>query len=357
MQLKPRFGHLALLLTLVLLVWLFSGELRSSRDTPPEAETVPIESVSVAARESLAQPYHRQIVLQGQIEPWQSVDLRAQVHATVDALPVSRGARVQQGDQLLQLSEDDRHSRLQQARAQLAYSRSQLAAGQRLRQQGLNAETELLRLKSELASAEQAVRSAELELEYTRPRAPFAGVLDQLEVDPGDYLDTGQIWGKLVDTDVLRVRAQAPQQQVEQLALGQSVGVTLLDRRQLPGIVSHIAQEANSATRSYAVEVRVENPQRLRVAGASATLRIETGSVAAHKVSTALLTLDETGALGVLALDASDRVQFMPVELISTGTDGSWVSGLPDRIRLITLGGGFVSPGEQVSVQPASEPR
>ena len=357
MQLIPRFGHLALLLTLALLVWLFSGDLRSSRDTAPDAKATQVEPMKVAARESQARPYHRQVVLQGQIEPWQSVDLRAQIDATVEALPLDRGARVRKGDRLLHLSENDRRSRLQQARAQLAYSRSQLAAGQSLRRQGLNAETELLRLKSELASAEQALRSAELELEHTRPLAPFAGVLDQLEVDPGDYLAVGQVWGKLVNTDVLRVRAQAPQQQVEQLALGQSVSVILLDQRRLQGTVSHIAQEANSATRSYTVEVRVENPQRLRVAGASATLRIETGSVAAHKVSTALLTLDSTGALGVLSLDDAERVQFMPVELISTGTDGSWVSGLPDRIRLITLGGGFVSPGEQVRVQQVSEPR
>jgi multidrug efflux system membrane fusion protein len=232
-----------------------------------------------------------------------------------------------------------------------------LEAGQSLRRQGLNAQTEILRLQSELANAEQALRSAELALEYTRPLAPFAGVLDQLEVDPGDYLAAGQVWGRLVDIDRLRVRAQAPQQQVAQLEPGQSVDVTLLDRRSFKGEVSHIAQEANSATRSFTVEIRLDNPNRLRVAGASATARIETGSVAAHRVSTALLTLDEAGRLGLLHLDDEDRVQFSHVELISTGTEGSWVSGLPERIRLITLGGGFVSPGEQVRVYQAEEPR
>jgi multidrug efflux system membrane fusion protein len=45
------------------------------------------------------------------------------------------------------------------------------------------------------------------------------------------------------------------------------------------------------------------------------------------------------------------------VQLISTGTEGSWVSGLPEEIRLITLGGGFVSPGQQVKVDQASESR
>jgi multidrug efflux system membrane fusion protein len=357
MKFKPGFGSLALLLTAALLLWLFSGELRSGLTSAPPAEPVPSASVVVAAQLSEARPYPRQVVLQGQLEPWQSVDLRARINATVEALPLERGASVVQGDLLLQLSEDDRRSQLQQAKAQLAYSRSQLEAGKSLRRQGLNAQTEILRLQSELANAEQALRSAELALEYTRPLAPFAGVLDQLEVDPGDYLAAGQVWGRLIEVDRLRMRAQVPQQQVAQLELGQLAEVTLLDRRTLKGVVSHIAQEANSATRSFTVEIRLDNPDRFRVAGASATARIATGSVAAHLISTALLTLDEAGQVGVLHLDAEDRVQFSRVELISTDTEGSWVSGLPERIQLITLGGGFVSPGEQVRVHQAEEAR
>ncbi|MET4160857.1 multidrug efflux system membrane fusion protein [Marinobacterium sp. MBR-111] len=357
MKFKPGFGHLALLLTLALLVWLFSGELLSSRDNAPEAAAPVAQPITVAARLSAAQPYRRQIVLQGQVEPWQSVDLRAQISATVDVLPVGRGAQVARGDLLLQLSEDDRRSCLSQARAQLAYSRSQLEAGQSLRRQGLNAQTDLLRLQSELAAAEQAVRSAELELEHTRPVAPFAGVLDSLDVDLGDYLVAGQVWGRLLDTAVLRVRAQVPQQQVAGLELGQRAEVVLLDQRTFSGVVSHISREADSATRSFTVEIRLENPEGLRIAGASATVRIDIGSVDAHRISTALLTLGEGGQLGVLYLEPDDRVQFAPVQLISTGTEGSWVSGLPEEIRLITLGGGFVSPGQQVKVDQASESR
>lgn len=357
MKFKPGFGHLSILLAAILLLWLLGGESMQSLEEAPEPAAAVVEPVSVAVTLSKAQPYDRQVVLQGQLEPWQSVDLRARISARVEALPVERGARVAQGDLLLQLSEDDRRTRLEQARAQLAFSESQLRAGQSLRRQGLNAETDILRLQSDVASARQAVRSAELALAYTRPLAPFAGVLDRLDVDPGDYLVSGQVWGRLVNTDLLRLRAQVPQQQVRQLSLGQSVEVTLLDRRTLTGVVSHIAQEADSTTRSYTLEVKLENPNQLRIAGASATARIKAGTVAAHRISTALLTLNDEGALGVLHLDGDDRVHFAPVELISTGTEGSWVGGLPDRIRLITLGGGFVSPGDQVRVQSVAEPR
>lgn len=94
------------------------------------------------------------------------------------------------------------------------------------------------------------------------------------------------------------------------------------------------------------------NPQGLRLAGASATLHIRTGEVPAHRLSPALLSLDAAGRQGVKWVDEQQRVVFSPVELLSVDSQGAWVSGLPQRLALITLGQGFVEPGQQVDSQP-----
>lgn len=41
------------------------------------------------------------------------------------------------------------------------------------------------------------------------------------------------------------------------------------------------------------------------------------------------------------------------MQLISVDNQGAWVSGLPDKVALITLGQGFVEPGQQVISQLA----
>ena len=38
----------------------------------------------------------------------------------------------------------------------------------------------------------------------------------------------------------------------------------------------------------------------------------------------------------------------MPVSVISDGPDGIWVTGLPDRVNVITVGQEFVSDGQRV---------
>jgi len=47
-------------------------------------------------------------------------------------------------------------------------------------------------------------------------------------------------------------------------------------------------------------------------------------------------------------------VDFYPVTLVRTEANGIWVSGLPERARVIGLGQGFVSAGESVVPVPAS---
>ncbi|MDX5388686.1 MAG: efflux RND transporter periplasmic adaptor subunit, partial [Marinobacter sp.] len=74
-------------------------------------------------------------------------------------------------------------------------------------------------------------------------------------------------------------------------------------------------------------------------------------------ISPAYLSLDDDGRPGVKYVDDSNAVVFRNVQLLSVSTNGAWVSGLPEQIRLITRGGGFVAEGEQVEPVDRSDQR
>ena len=93
----------------------------------------------------------------------------------------------------------------------------------------------------------------------------------------------------------------------------------------------------------------MNNPAGFRVAGGSATIRVLLPEQPAMFLSPAYLSLGDDGRLGVRHVGVGDEVRFTPVTLLSVTTEGAWVTGLPDEVRLITLGGGFVSPGQQVT--------
>lgn len=347
---------LALLLGVALLAWLAFGDMQRFRQEAPEAQASAQPSLPrVAVKTSQAQAHTPHVILQGHLEPRQDVTLRARRAGEVIDLPLPQGANVDAGEQLVEIDPGDLPAQIERGEAQLALSRSELAGGQKLSGRNLVSDNELLRLKSAVAQSRADLAGLRESLADTHIEAPFAGVLDRLKIDRGDYLQPGEEIGLLVDIAHLEAKAWLPQRRADEVREGMPVTVTLLDGLALEGQVSFLASSAENATRSYPLEVSVANPQRLRIAGGSATLDIALPETPAHRISPALLVLDERGRLGVKSVADDATVRFMPVDIISADADQAWVGGLPDAVRLISLGGGFVDAGQRVEAVPAEQ--
>ncbi len=112
----------------------------------------------------------------------------------------------------------------------------------------------------------------------------------------------------------------------------------------------HFDHMADSpATRTFAVEVTVPNPDNKLRDGVSADITIPVHKVQAQHVSPGILVLDESGEVGVRTVDRG-VVHFKPIKLISDGPDGSWISGLPNDAAVITVGQNYVNEGQRVRV-------
>ena len=84
----------------------------------------------------------------------------------------------------------------------------------------------------------------------------------------------------------------------------------------------------------------------------TAPMRLPLERVPAHKVSSALLVLDDAGRMGVRAVDAGGVVRFHPAMVVRSEAEAVWLAGLPERLRLITVGQGFVTAGQVVTPVP-----
>ncbi|PSF04716.1 efflux RND transporter periplasmic adaptor subunit [Marinobacter fuscus] len=349
---------LSLLVVVVLVIWMMTGEVKvASTEVPevPEAEEKAPTRVEVTTL--TAQTYQPELKLQGQLEPWQSVQVSARVAGTVESLGVQLGQEVKAGKVLATLSLDGRDAVVSRWQASIRKLEADLSAARKLRARNLTAETDILRLESELAAARAELASARLAVAHLEPEAPFDGVVNRRDVEPGSLVQVGSPMFELVQIDRLKASGQVPQQSVARVQPGQAVNIELLDGTRLAGVVSFVASAANPETRSFAVEVVVENPDRLRAAGGTANLGIRLPEQKAQFISPAYLSLDDTGRPGVKFVNGQDKVEFASVSLLSVSTEGAWVAGLPDEVRLITRGAGFVASGEQVLPVDVSDQR
>lgn len=348
---KAKWGSLglSLLVVILLVIWMMTGEVKVSSNQAPERQQDPgAELTSVEVETLQARLHEPGIQIQGQLEPWLSVSLSARVAGTVEKVAADLGESVSSGQVLARLSDDGRSALVDRWNARVKQLEADLAAARRLRSDNFTSQSQLLDLESELAAARSELTSARLAVQHLTPTAPFNGIINARQIEPGTLVQIGSPLFELVRIDRLKATGQIPQQSVSQVAVGQPVRIDLLDGGQLRGVVTFVASAANPETRSFAVEIAVENPDLKRVAGGSASLRISLPEVKAMFISPAYLSLGDDGRPGIKYVDGNNRVVFATVRLLSVSTEGAWVTGLPDEIRLITRGGGFVSEGEEV---------
>ncbi|WP_235041831.1 efflux RND transporter periplasmic adaptor subunit [Vreelandella profundi] len=349
----PFSYALASLLVLALVIWLAFGNFQRFQTTPPDAPPRSQAGPRVEVIEQQSTPFIPQQIIQGQLTAERETTLRANLAGFVAEKPVAQGSRVQAGDTLLVLDNDALPEQLQQARDELAVAEAEYSGARNLRQRELISQPELLRLQSALSASAASVAQLQKQLNDSRPTAPFDGVLDRVQVEVGDLLQPGEEWAQLVDDRRLKGAAWVSQQQVGDLTEGLPVTARLLNGDHLEGELTFISHRAEEATRTFYIEATLDNPAGKRLAGASAELTIILPPRQVHTLSPALLSLNSEGQLAVKHLDANDQVQQTAVQLVSADIQRAYVTGLPDPLRLITLGAGIVAIGETVSPVPA----
>jgi membrane fusion protein, multidrug efflux system len=350
----------AVLLAVAAILWVASGQIGDG-GAQPEAQKPPADLSAldlaplVRVRVSSAEPHAVIDLLRGRTEANRLVEIKSETDGRITEVTVADGTRVSAGDVVAKVSAGDRPARLAEARALLAQRRIEFEAARKLSEKGFRAETQLAASQAELEAAEAAVKIAEVELSYTAIRAPFDGVVDKRLAELGDFVDRGDPVARLVELDPMLIVTQVNERDVLRLAVGAPGQARLMNGREVTGHIRHISAVADEATRTFRVELEVPNPDGAISAGMTAEIALPLSEVMAHRISPAVLTLADSGEIGVKAVDADSRAVFHPVQIVDTDHRGMWVVGLPDEITLITVGQEYVGDGEPVRAVSESE--
>ena len=339
---------LALLLSVGITTWLLSGQSQEHLPEKPPSVQPSSPVISVSVREQQAQPLTREIIITGQTAPLRTVTLRSEISSRIIAVEVPRGARVHSGQTLIRLAVEDRELRLNETRALVKQKELEYEAAQNLQKKGFQSQTQIAEAWSALEGAKTQFEQAKIALENTEVHAPFAGVLVQRPVEEGDYLMQGSVIAELMEEDPFLVIGEVTELQRQQLKVGDLATASLVTGQQVKGKISLIAARADPATRTFRIEVDIPNPTGQLVAGVTCEIHIPLAPVLAHNISSALLSLNDEGILGVKTVSSDNHVAFHPIELSQATSKGIWLTGLPQTLRFITVGQGFVRPGDLV---------
>lgn len=352
-----RSTWIASAITLAILLWMGSGLVWPSEDPgTPEAASGP-EAVAVTAELSEAAPVTLIFEARGQSLPQRDTIMRAEAAGDVAELFVSLGDTVEAGAPIARLRNEAAEADLAQARQALDAAQRDLDNAETLLERGVATVDRLQQARTAFTQAQARFTAAEEAAANTAIDAPFAGRIEALRIDTGEFVQAGTEVGRIVDTTPLTVSFEVPQQELSRLSSGQTARVQFITGETAQGAVTFVGRSAASATRTFPAEISIPNADGAIAAGLSAQIEIPIEEVMAHFVAPSVISLDPVGRLGVKTVGEDDIVQFHEIEIVRAEIDGIWVSGLPETVRLITVGQGFVSDGEPVrpQMQGASE--
>lgn len=240
------------------------------------------------------------------LEPWQVVEVRAPVDGMIATIAVNRGDTIRKGQALVVLQSDAEKMALESAayrsrmegqiaaaRNRIDYATKKLARLEDLKkdnfvsaQAGDEALAEKRLAESELQSAMEARELARIELARTKEllalrtmSAPFAGVVVDRMLNPGDLAESGSGRKpvlKVAQIDPIRADVPLPAALFGQVKPGTRATVTsVVGGGRFNGTVRSVDRVIDAASGTFVARLEVPNPQGLVPGGARCSATIE----------------------------------------------------------------------------------
>lgn len=346
---------IAAIIAIAIGAWVISGQVGETKveapiEKPPAVVNKAVKVPGVRVRTVRAQEFSDELTLSAITAFDRKTTVSAETGGKLETVSFTEGDRVDIGDVLATIETSTRDAAVRQAEASLNAARADLESTKSLAEKGFISQNRLTSAQANFEAAQAALENAQRSLSDTTITSPVSGLIETKHVQDGSFVGAGAAVATVVATDPLVLKTQASEKDIAQLTVGDSATARLIAGQTYEGRIAHISPVANRSTRTFEVEVEVRNPDSSVIEGMTAEVTFMSKPQMAHLVPNSLLGLSDKGQVGIKLVTAEDTVQFVPVDLLNATPAGFWIEGLPEEIRLITIGQDFVRDGQTVNV-------
>ncbi|AKJ67648.1 RND transporter [Pandoraea thiooxydans] len=329
--------------------------------------------VTVSSMKASYQTWQPQLSAVGGLRAVRGVNVTTEIAGLVREVHIKSGSHVKAGQVLVQLNADSDIAQLHALQAQADLAQTVYNRDKKQYELKVIAKATLDADEANLRSTRaQAAQQAAI-VEKKTIRAPFSGRLGITTVNPGQYLNPGDMIVTLQDTDTLYADFTLPQQDFSKLAIGQTVVLqnNTYAGKTFTGKITSINPLVDTATRNVQVEAEIDNRAGKLLPGMYATVKVDVGTPQRFlTLPQTAITYNPYGATVFIAKPGTKpnaQGKTMPVAqqvFVTTGaTRGDQVAiekGVTDGEEVITSGQLKLKNGTPLiinnSVLPANSP-
>lgn len=340
-----------------------AAEPQRPANAEPAQPAAPEVEVRTATKEALAAA----VEIPGTFNPDEESTIAAQSAGPVTQVAVDAGSRVSQGAVLVRIDAERAVLTVKQAEAGLAQSQANFAKAksdldrkQVLLEDRTIAPGTFESFKAQHDAAAAAVSAADSTLQLARHRvreltvtAPFAGIVKERRISPGEYVKEGDALIVLIRVNPLKLQFDLPEKYAGRVAPGQIVTatVTSLPGQEFSGRIRTIFPALEVATRSIRAEAVVSNPQYRLSPGFYASVRVPLTAALNTIVVPRSAIITREGTDNVFVIEG-DRVKLVRVSTgVQQGDRIEILAGIKGEDRVVIAGGQTLTDGDRVRVR------
>jgi membrane fusion protein (multidrug efflux system) len=267
----------------------------------------------------------------------------------VERVRVGEGDTVTEGQVLIQVDSEAYAAQRDQVEAQLRLATSDL---ERVRQLGdLATLQQVEQAETQVAVLQGQRRGVMSQLRQANVRAPFAGTIGQLDLEPGEFAAPGAGLVRIVQLDPVMIDLTVSDRDRAALNVGDIVSVRASGSGGVyQGVVEHIGPAADLRTRSFPVEVRVDNPDNVLLPGMIASVQVRSSVGEGALILPQDWVVTKLDGAGVF-IDVDNVAQWRDLELGVVVRDQVVVlSGLEAGERIIMNGHRELADGDELLI-------
>ena len=312
------------------------------------------KSTDVGTMKVAAGNFTNYVQLQGRIDAQDNVMAYSQSPGAITAIYIKAGQHVSKGQVLVQLDNSVLNQNIAQAQTQVSLNKTLFDRQKNLWDQKIGTEVQFLQAQTALQSSEKQVASLRQQSDMYRIVSPINGTIDQMDLKLGQIIQPGTNGIRIVNADMLKVKADVPESYSASVNQGDSVLILFPDANDsLKTKVTFAAKVIDAGSRSFGVEIKLPQTKELRP-NMTAILKIADYSKK-NSLSVPLNAIQRSETGDYVFVDQNGTAVKKNVKVGATyGGVSEILSGLTAGEILVTEGANTIEDGDKLKVLKSS---
>lgn len=345
---KSFYSPLLLLSLIVIMLTLpaCSGE-EMSENSEDDTPVIPVE-VSSVSRGNISAYYSNTATLEAE----QEATVVSKVRGIIEEIYVEEGDRVQAGQVIAKIEDDQYQIEADRAKATLDRLYNEYQRNKELFERELIAAETYQNSQYEYESQKATYDLAELNLEYTSVKSPISGVISRRHVKEGNMIGIDQSMYRVTDFTPLQAILHIPEHEMSKIRKNQraELRVDALPNQTFVGHVERISPVVDSETGTFKVTIYVDETKDLLRPGMFGRVKIVYDTRENTRMIPKSAVISEDLAQSVYVIKDSLAFKKEIQTGYTNGLNVEVLNGLDDGEMVVTIGQGSLQDSSKVSV-------